>query len=151
MGIGKVVLHDREDVVMIAPYEKAVVLYKLRSPQEIRNIHEIPQLDGKSIDPEGLKLARSLVESMSTTLDKIDLTDTYHEALRAIIEAKIAGRGDRHRRRRGEAGGGHHDRPEAKHRAGEITEEADGKSRREGKNNRLQGTQGQVREGALMD
>ena len=61
-------------------------------PKEIRDIHEIPQLEGKPIDPEGLKLARSLVDSMTTTLDKIDLTDTYHEALRAIIEAKIAGK-----------------------------------------------------------
>jgi DNA end-binding protein Ku len=92
MGIGKVILHDREDIVMIAPYENAVVLYKLRPPKEIRNINEIPKLEGKPIDQEGLKLARSLVNSMSTTLDKIDLTDKYHDALRAIIEAKIAGR-----------------------------------------------------------
>ena len=92
MGIGKVVLHDREDVVMIAPYDNAVVLYRLRSPKEIRNINEIPQLDGKSIDKGGLKLARSLVDSMSTTLDKIDLADKYHDALRAIIEAKVAGK-----------------------------------------------------------
>ena len=81
-----------EDIVMIAPYENAVVLYKLRPPKEIRNISEIPQLDGKSVDKEGLKLARSLVDSMSTTLDKLDLTDRYHEALRAIIEARIAGK-----------------------------------------------------------
>lgn len=92
MGIGKVVLHDREDIVMIAPYENAVVLYKLRPPKEIRDINEIPKLDGKPIDKEGLKLARSLVDSMSTTLDKLDLTDKYHDALSAIIEAKIAGR-----------------------------------------------------------
>ncbi|MFZ2196310.1 MAG: Ku protein [Thermodesulfovibrionales bacterium] len=92
MGIGKVILHEREDIVMIAPYGNAVVLYKLRPPKEIRNINEIPQLEGKPIDQEGLKLARSLVNSMSTTLDKIDLTDKYHDALRAIIEAKIAGR-----------------------------------------------------------
>jgi DNA end-binding protein Ku len=91
MGIGKVILHDREDIVMIAPYENAVVLYKLRPPKEIRNIEEIPRLDGKSIDKEGLKLARSLVDSMSTTLDKLDLKDRYHDALRAVIEAKIAG------------------------------------------------------------
>ncbi len=92
VGIGKVVLHDREDVVMIAPYENAVVLYKLRSPAEIRGINEIPQLDGKPADKEGLRLARSLVDSMSTTIDKIDLTDRYHDALRAMIEAKIAGK-----------------------------------------------------------
>jgi DNA end-binding protein Ku len=92
VGIGKVVLHDREDVVMIAPEENAVVLYKLRSPHEIRNIHEIPQRAGNPVNQEGLKLARSLVDSMTTTLDQIDLTDTYHDALRAIIEAKIAGK-----------------------------------------------------------
>ena len=92
VGIGKVVLHDREDVVLIAPYENAVVLYKLRSPGEIRNISEIPRFDVKSLDKGGLKLARSLVDSMSTTLDKIDLADKYHDALRAIIEAKVAGK-----------------------------------------------------------
>ncbi len=91
-GIGKVVLHDREDVVMIAPYENALVLHKLRSPKEIRSVKEIPRLDGKPVDKEGLKLASSLVDSMTTTLDKIDLTDTYHDALRAIIEAKISGK-----------------------------------------------------------
>lgn len=92
MGIGKVVLHDREDVVLIAPYENALVLYNLRSPGEIRNIQEIPQFDGKPIDQAGLKLARSLVDSMTTTLDKIDLTDRYHDALRSMIDAKVAGR-----------------------------------------------------------
>lgn len=92
VGIGKVVLHEREDVVMIAPYEQAVVLYKLRSPTEIRDIREIPQLEGKSVSPAELKLARSLVESMSTTLDRLDLADKYHEALRALIEAKVAGK-----------------------------------------------------------
>lgn len=44
VGIGKVVLHDREDTMMIAPYENAVVLYKLRSPEEIRSVDEIPSL-----------------------------------------------------------------------------------------------------------
>ncbi len=92
VGIGKVVLHDREDLVMIAPYENAVVLYKLRTPREIRNVNEIPQLDGKPLTGEWLKLARDLIASMSTTMDKLDLTDKYHDALRAVIEAKIAGK-----------------------------------------------------------
>jgi DNA end-binding protein Ku len=92
VGIGKVVLHDREDTVLIAPDEQALILYKLRSPRELRDIRQIPQLDGKALNVEELKLARSLVESMSTTLDRLDLTDRYHEALRALIEAKISGR-----------------------------------------------------------
>ena len=92
IGVGKVVLHDREDVVMIAPYDKAIVLYKLRSPAEIRSIRNIPLLDEIHMDQEKLKLAHSLVNSMTTTLDKLDLTDKYHDALRTMIEAKIAGK-----------------------------------------------------------
>ncbi len=92
IGVGKVVLHDREDVVMIAPYDRAIVLYKLRSPAEIRSIKNVPLLDGATIDQEKLKLAHSLVNSMTTTLDKLDLTDKYHDALRTMIEAKIAGK-----------------------------------------------------------
>jgi DNA end-binding protein Ku len=92
-GIGKVVLRDREDIVTIAPHENALALYRLRSPGEIRKVSEVPQLDGKvAVDKEGLRLARSLVESMTTTFDKIDLTDKYHDALKAIIEAKVAGK-----------------------------------------------------------
>ena len=92
IGVGKVVLHDREDVVMIAPYDKAIVLYKLRSPVEIRSLKNVPLLDDATIDQEKLKLAHSLVNSMTTTLDKLDLTDKYHDALRTMIEAKIAGK-----------------------------------------------------------
>src|SRR4029078_12578428 len=33
VGIGKVVLREREEVVLIAPLEGAIVLYKLRNPQ----------------------------------------------------------------------------------------------------------------------
>jgi DNA end-binding protein Ku len=92
VGIGKVVLHEREDTVLIAPQEQAVILYKLRSPREIRDLREIPQLPAKPVSSEELNLARSLVESMSTTLDRIDLADKYHDALRALIEDKIAGK-----------------------------------------------------------
>ena len=39
-----------------------------------------------------LKLAQSLVDSMSTTLDEIELKDTYHEAAKEMIQAKIDGK-----------------------------------------------------------
>ncbi|MCZ6775216.1 MAG: Ku protein [Ignavibacteria bacterium] len=92
MGIGKVVLRDREDVVVIAPQGSGIILYKLRYPSEVRSIEDVPQLDGKVTDREQLKLARSLVDSMSTTLAKIEMKDRYHDALREMIEAKIEGK-----------------------------------------------------------
>ena len=92
VGIGKVVLRDREDIVLIAAYEQGIILYKLRYPSEVRNMKEVPQIDGKAIDKDQLKLARNLVDSMSTTFKKIDFKDQYHDALREFIEAKVAGK-----------------------------------------------------------
>lgn len=92
IGIGKVVLRDREEVVLIAPLEGGLVLYKLRTPQELRKITDVPQLEKIEPNKEELKLSVSLVESMATSLEEVDLKDHYREALRELVEAKIAGR-----------------------------------------------------------
>lgn len=93
VGIGKVVLRDREDVVIIAPQDRGLILYKLRYPEEVKSITEVPQLDNqRELDREQLKLARHLLDTMSTSLDKLDLKDKYSEALREVINAKIQGK-----------------------------------------------------------
>jgi DNA end-binding protein Ku len=92
VGVGKVVLRDREEVMMIAPLESGIVLYKLRNPHELRKMENVPQIEHKEANKDELKLSVSLVESMTASLKDMDLTDRYREALREMIEAKIAGR-----------------------------------------------------------
>jgi DNA end-binding protein Ku len=92
MGIGKVVLRDREDIVMIAPHEDGILLYRLRYPAEIRSIGDVPLVEGQKADKEELKLAKNLVDSMSKSLEDIKLNDQYGGALREMIEAKIEGK-----------------------------------------------------------
>ena len=92
VGIGKVVLREREEVVMIAPQEGGIVLHKLRNPTELRKMSDVPQIEKQDVSKDELKLSVSLVESMSATLSELDLTDRYRDALRELIEAKIAGR-----------------------------------------------------------
>jgi DNA end-binding protein Ku len=93
VGLGKVVLRDREDFVAIAPHENGLVLHKLHYPKEIRKIAEVPQLEThQELNPAELKLARTLVDQMVTSIGEIEMRDRYNEALREIIEAKIAGK-----------------------------------------------------------
>jgi len=92
VGVGKVVLRDREEVVMIAPLDGGIVLYKLRSPHELRKMESVPQLEQKEANKDELKLSISLVESMSSNLKELDLTDRFRDALREMIEGKIAGK-----------------------------------------------------------
>jgi DNA end-binding protein Ku len=92
VGIGKVVLRDREELVLIGPLENALVLYKLRNPQELRKTVDVPQLELFEASKDELKLSLSLVESMSARLADLDLKDRYRDALREMIETKIAGK-----------------------------------------------------------
>lgn len=99
LGIGKVVIRDRESVVLLSPEENGLLLYKLRYPNEVRKISEVPKLDGLAADlsasqagKEQLKLARTLVDSMSKHFSDVKLQDTYKNAVKELIKAKIEGK-----------------------------------------------------------
>jgi DNA end-binding protein Ku len=92
VGIGKVALRDREEAVMISAQDGGIMLYKLRQPNEVRKMDDVPQIERREVNKDELKLSISLVESMASSLKEIDLTDRYRDALREMIEAKIAGR-----------------------------------------------------------
>ncbi len=91
VGVGRLVLRDRENVMLLTAQDQGLLMYKLRYPQEVRSILDVPLLEGLEANPAELKLARTLVDSMSTTFDQIELKDRYKEALREIINAKIDG------------------------------------------------------------
>lgn len=92
VGIGKVIIRDREDVVLIAPFENGLILHRLREPKEMRELADVPGIDEpRKVTAAEIKLATSLVEQLSTTLSKIDLTDRYEEAIKEVIQAKIEG------------------------------------------------------------
>ncbi len=92
LGVGKVVLRDREDVVMIAPKGDGIVLYKLRYPKEIRKLEDVPLVEKQKANADEVKLAKSLIDSMTTKFDSMKLENKYSEAVREMVQAKIAGK-----------------------------------------------------------
>jgi len=92
IAVGKVVLRDRETPLLLAPHGKGIVMYRLRYPNEVRSINEVPQLLEVKADKEQLKLAKTLVDSMTKKFSNIEMKDHYYDALKAIIDAKIDGK-----------------------------------------------------------
>ncbi|HEX6044167.1 MAG TPA: Ku protein [Pyrinomonadaceae bacterium] len=98
IGVGKVVLRDREDLVAVFPHEDGLVLQKLHYPHELRKMGDVPELDNvqkldaDKLNKNELKLATTLVQEMTTTLSEIDTADNYYEALRSLIDSKIKGK-----------------------------------------------------------
>jgi DNA end-binding protein Ku len=93
VGIGKVVLRDREDLVALFPHEKGLVMQKLHYPNEIRKMEDVPELENAAKpDKNEMRMATMLVEQMVTTLGEIETVDQYHEALKKLIDSKIKGK-----------------------------------------------------------
>ncbi len=92
VGVGKVVLRDRETPVLITPHERGILLYRLRFPNEVKNMSEVPSLLEVNADKEQLKLAKTLVDSMTTKFSNIEMKDRYYDAVKSLIDAKIAGK-----------------------------------------------------------
>jgi DNA end-binding protein Ku len=93
VGVGRVVLRDRETVVLLTPEKNGILLYKLRYPNEVKRIGEVPQLlEDIKVDKQQIKMAKMLVDSMSKQFVDIEMKDNYQDALRSMIKAKIDGK-----------------------------------------------------------
>ena len=94
VGIGKLALYGREYLVAVRPQQRGIVMYTLHHAAEIRSIDAVEELNAVStkVKPEEVKLARQIIGSFEGPLNLSDYKDEYREGLRAIIDAKIAGK-----------------------------------------------------------
>jgi len=92
VGVGKVVLRDRETPLLLSPQEGGIMMYKLRFKEEVRSMREVPNLIDVKVDKDQIKLAKTLVDSMTTRFANIEMKDNYSDALKNIIDAKVAGK-----------------------------------------------------------
>jgi DNA end-binding protein Ku len=92
VAIVKVALRNRESLATLRVREGVFVLETMLWPDEVRK----PEFDFLDEDVEvrdqELAMASSLIETLSGEFDPTQFTDSYREALQAVIDAKVAGR-----------------------------------------------------------
>jgi DNA end-binding protein Ku len=92
-AIGTVAFHGREHLVAIEPRDGALVMFTLRHENEIRKpgaiaeLHEVP----KKVRADEVTLAKKVMGEFESAIDFSKYHDTYEEALRKMIDAKIEG------------------------------------------------------------
>ena len=91
-GVGRVILRDKEDVVLITPQGEGLLMYKLRYPNELRKMENVPNLGSVEVDKKQMELAETLVDSLTTTFDKINFEDNYKDALMELVNSKVDGK-----------------------------------------------------------
>lgn len=104
VGIAKVIIHTRQYLAALMPYENALTLNLLRYHSEIRDPEEfnLPTNNLKiyKITPREMEIAKELVASMTMKWDPEAYQDEYQQALEKWISQKM-----------------HHEKPHAKMRA----------------------------------
>lgn len=96
VAVGKVVLKDKEHLIVIRPYQRELVMHIIHYLDEIRPADEIPELKNTqkvSLDSKELSLGKLLVENLSTDhLDLSKYSDAYSKELEKLIDSKVKGK-----------------------------------------------------------
>jgi DNA end-binding protein Ku len=93
VGLGRVVLQNRERPIMLEPFGKGLRGMTLRYPYEVRSeteyFEDIPEL---KLAPDMLKLAEHIVDTKAGHFEPAEFVDHYEVELVELLKTKQAGR-----------------------------------------------------------
>lgn len=93
VGLGRVVTHRRERLLMLESRGKGIAATALRYKNEVRGEKEyFDEIPPVKIPPDMVKLAEHILESKRGHFDPSKFEDRYEDALRDLIKAKRAGK-----------------------------------------------------------
>jgi DNA end-binding protein Ku len=91
VGIGRLVMRQRERLGALRPAGKALMLTTMRFADEIRSPAQLELPNGAGASREK-KLALQLIDSLASDWQPDKYKDTYRKVLRAAIEQKVEGK-----------------------------------------------------------
>lgn len=93
VGVGTIVLRQREQLAALEPAGEALALTTMRFAHEIRTADDLDlPKKGEGWTDKEMKLARQLIETLESDWQPDRYRDTYREALLAVIEQKVEGK-----------------------------------------------------------
>lgn len=90
-AIGSFVLRSKENLCLISPSEKILVLHKIRYAEEIRSTEDIKVPESK-ISTAEVQMAMKLIDQLTDEFDISKYKDTYTDTLLKFIKAKAKGK-----------------------------------------------------------
>ncbi|KRV49976.1 DNA repair protein [Wenjunlia vitaminophila] len=91
LAVTKVTLRTRESLAVLRARQDVLVLQTMLWPDEIRPAEDAAPEGDTSVRPQELKMARSLMDTLSEGFDLGELHDEYQDALRQVVEARLHG------------------------------------------------------------
>jgi DNA end-binding protein Ku len=90
-AIAKITLHQREQIVMLRPYDKGLVLHTIFYPEEIREVSEFEHLPEVKVQKAEVDLAEQFMKQLTSKFEPQIFKDEYQARVEALVERKQAG------------------------------------------------------------
>ncbi|MFJ6622766.1 Ku protein [Kitasatospora sp. NPDC091335] len=103
IAVTKIALRTRESPAVLRVHDNTLVLQTCIWPDEVRPVAGIAPEEGVTVRPQELKMARSLMDTLSEDFDLAQLHDDYQQALQQVITARLEGVEIPHEEEPGEA------------------------------------------------
>ena len=91
VAVTKVTLRTRESLALLRAHDDLLVLQTMLWPDEIRPAPDLAPDGDARVRRQELRMALSLMETLSEGFDLNELHDEYQEALQRVVEARLQG------------------------------------------------------------
>ena len=90
-AIAKLTMHQREQIVLIRPYEGGLTLHTLFYPREIREAKSYGKDSGKDLKKEEIRLGEQFAKTLLKPFRPEEFRDGYQKRVEDLIESKSKG------------------------------------------------------------
>jgi DNA end-binding protein Ku len=91
VGVGKVVMREKQHLVAIESIDGRLVLTMLRYADEVAEVPEVTGLDKTKVPARELKLATDLIGALASEWEPEKYTDDFQKNLQEVIKGKLKG------------------------------------------------------------
>lgn len=92
IAIAKMTIRNKQTLAALRVSQNVLVLETIFYPDEVRPVSQVPGLvENLEVNEKELQIATQLIENLSAPFDPGKYNDEYREALKELIDKKIAG------------------------------------------------------------
>ena len=92
VGIGKLVMHQRDYTVFLRAYQHGLLLHTMYFANEIRSLPDFGVIESAGLKPAEVKLTEQLIGSLTEPFKPQKYHDEFQDRLKQMIEAKRQGK-----------------------------------------------------------
>jgi len=92
VGIAKYVIHNREHLAVVKPYDNAIIINQLRYQDELVNLKDLQIPKSEKAAPKEMEIALKLIDHLTKHFKPEIYKDTYADEIKELIQKKAKGK-----------------------------------------------------------